>query len=69
MSPTAPHLPRSEGVQYATREGWRAITNSSRKNGVTGPKRGQCSVVDASAGESEVQSSKEPAREPGSLGP
>ena len=61
--------PRSEDVQYAAMEEWRAITNSSRKNGVTGPKREQCSVVDASAGESKVQSSKEPAREPGSLGP
>ena len=30
--------PRSEGVQYATGEEWSAITNSSRKNEVTGPK-------------------------------
>ena len=28
---------RSEGVQYAVEEEWRAITNSSRKNEVTGP--------------------------------
>ena len=28
--------PRSESVHNATREGRRAITNSSRKNGVTG---------------------------------
>ena len=31
-------LPRSEGVQYATGEEWRAITNSSRKKEVAGPK-------------------------------
>ena len=31
-------LPRSEGVQYPTREEWRAITNSSRKNEEAGPK-------------------------------
>ena len=41
---------RSEGAQYATGEGWRAITNSSRKNGATGPKQEQCSVVDVSGG-------------------
>ena len=29
---------RSEGVQYATGEKWKAITNSSRKNDETGPK-------------------------------
>ena len=29
---------RSEGVQCATGEEWKAITNSSRKNEVTGPK-------------------------------
>ena len=28
---------RSEGVQYAAKEEWRAITNSSRKNEVSGP--------------------------------
>ena len=61
--------PRSKGVQYATGEEWRAITNSSRKNGVTGPKWEHCSVVDVSAGESKVQRSKELAWEPGSLGP
>ena len=44
--------PRSEGVQYATGEKWRAITNSSRKNGATGPKQEQCSVVDVSGGAS-----------------
>ena len=31
--------PRSESVQYATGEEWRAITNSSRKNEAAGPKR------------------------------
>ena len=30
--------PRSEDVQYAAREEWRAITNSSRKNEAVGPK-------------------------------
>ena len=30
--------PRLEGVQYDTREGQKAITNSSRKNEVSGPK-------------------------------
>ena len=45
-------FPRSEGVQYATGEKWRAITNSSRKNGATGPKQEQCSVVDVSGGAS-----------------
>ena len=29
---------RLEGVQYATVEEWRAVTNSSRKNKVAGPK-------------------------------
>ena len=32
-----PH--RSEGVQYATGEEQRVITNNSRKNEVTGPKQ------------------------------
>ena len=35
--------PRSEGVQYVTREGWR---NSYRKNEEVGPKQKQCSVMD-----------------------
>ena len=30
--------PRSESVQCATGEEWRAMTNSSRKNEVPGPK-------------------------------
>ena len=35
-TPLPPH--RSEGVQYATGEETRVITNSFRKNEVTGPK-------------------------------
>ena len=35
---------RSEGVQYATVEEQRAITNSSRKNEAAGPKQKQSSV-------------------------
>ena len=46
--------PRSEGVQYATGEEWRAITNSSRKNEVAGPKKKQHLAVDGSSGESKV---------------
>ena len=30
--------PRSVVIQYATGEEWRAVTNSSKKNEVTGPK-------------------------------
>ena len=44
--------PRSEGVQYATGEEWRAVTNSSRKNEVAGPKQKLHSVVDVSGGKS-----------------
>ena len=36
---------RSDGVQYATGEEWRAISNSSRKNEVAGPKQKQPSLV------------------------
>ena len=50
---------RSESVQYATVEKQRAITNSSRKNETSGPKRKQCSVMDVSGGESKVQCCKE----------
>ena len=32
-------LPRLEGVQYTTEEEQRAITSSSRKNEVAGPKQ------------------------------
>ena len=50
---------RLEGVQYATRGEWRAITNSSRKNEAAGPKWKQCLVVDVSGDESKVQCCKE----------
>ena len=46
--------PGLEGVQYATGEEWRAITNSSRKKEAAGPKWKWCSVVDVSGGESKV---------------
>ena len=46
--------PGMEGVQYATKEGWRAITSSSRKSEVTGPKRKECSGVDVSGDERKV---------------
>ena len=45
---------RSEGVQYATGEEQRAITNSSRKNEAVGLKQKRCSVVNMSGGESKV---------------
>ena len=48
-----------EGVQYATGEEQRAITNSSRKDEAAGPKRKWCSVVVVSGGESKVQCCKE----------
>ena len=51
-------LPRLEGVQYATGEEWRAITNSSRKNEVAGPKWKECSIMDVS-GERKVPCGKE----------
>ena len=51
--------PRSESVQYAPGEEQRAITNSSRKNEMTGPKRKWCLFVDLSGGESKVRCSKE----------
>ena len=47
--------PRLEGVQYATGEEGRVITNSSRKNQVAGPKGKGCSAVDASGGKSKGQ--------------
>ena len=50
---------RLEGVQYATGEEWRAITNSSRKNEETGSKQKQCSGVDVSGGKSKIQYCKE----------
>ena len=48
-----------EGVQYATGEEQRAITNSSRKNEVAGQKWKQQSVLDVSGGENEVRYCKE----------
>ena len=46
--------PRLEGLQYATREEQKAITNSSRKNEGAEPKWKQCSVADMSGGESKI---------------
>ena len=43
-----------ESIQYAIREGQRAITNSFRKNEVVGPKQKWHSVVDVSDGESKI---------------
>ena len=37
-APTHRPPPRLESVQYVTREEWRAITNSTSKKEVTGPK-------------------------------
>ena len=51
--------PRSEGVQYATGEQQRAVTNSSRKNKAAGPYGKGQSVVDISGSESKVQCCKE----------
>ena len=47
-------LPRLEGIQYATGEERRAVTNSSRKNEASGPKWKQHSVVDVSGDESKI---------------
>ena len=44
---------RSEGVQYATVEEQRAITDSSRKNEAAGPKQNTYTYVYASGGESQ----------------
>ena len=49
---------RWEGVQYATKEEQRAITNSSKKNEVTGPKQKQWSVIDVSGGGSKIRCNK-----------
>ena len=51
--------PWLEGVQYATREEQRVITNSSRKNETGGPKWKQRWVADLSGGESKVRCCKE----------
>ena len=50
---------RSEGVQGATGEEWKAITSSSRKNEVIGPKWKWCSAVDVAGGETKIQCCKE----------
>ena len=50
---------RSEGVQYATGEEWRRLTNNPRMNEATGPKRRQRSVVDVSGDESKIWCCKE----------
>ena len=46
--------PRSVGIQYATGEEWKAVTNSSKKNEVAGQKKEQHSTLDVSGGESKV---------------
>ena len=46
--------PRSESVQYATGEEWRAIINISSKNEVAGPKQEQHLAVNLSGAESKV---------------
>ena len=51
--------PGSEGVQYATEEEWRAITNSAGKNEAAETKQKRRSVVYVSGGESKVQCCKE----------
>jgi len=45
---------RSEGVQYATGEEWREITNSFRKNEVAGQKQKWHSIVSVSGGKSKA---------------
>ena len=51
--------PRSEGVQYATGEEQRAVTNSFSKNEAAGPKWKQCCDLDVSDDESKIQCCKE----------
>ena len=51
-------LSGSQGVQYATGEEWRAVTNSSRKNDVSDLKWKWCSVVDVSGDRSKIHCSK-----------
>ena len=63
---------RSEGVQYATVEEQRAITNSSRKNEAAGPKQNAYTYIAVYAfrGESKVLGCKDNiAWEPGVSGP
>ena len=58
MTPGDEH-PRSECVQHATKEEWRAIINSSRKNDEMEPKQKQYPVVYVTGDGSEVQCCKE----------
>ena len=51
--------PRSKGIQFATGEKQRAITNSFRRNEAAGTTQKWCSVVDMSGGESQVWCCKE----------
>ena len=55
----SPPPPGSKGMQYATGEEWRAITNSFRKREGAWPKWKWHSVVNVFGGESKVQCSKE----------
>ena len=52
-------LHRSKGVQFITREERRTITNSSRKNGVAGPKWKWYSLIDVSGDERKIWCYKE----------
>ena len=45
---------KPEGVQHATGEKRRTITDSSRKNEAIGPKQNQCSALDVSGDESKI---------------
>ena len=49
----------SEGVQYATGEEQRAITNSSRKKEAAGSKQKRRSGVDVSGGKTKIRCCKE----------
>ena len=46
--------PSSKGIQYATEEEQRVITNSFSKNEAAESKQIQCSAMDVSGGESKV---------------
>ena len=48
-----------QAVQYATGKEWTAITNSSRKNEIAGPKRKWHAAVNVSGVDIKVQSYKE----------
>ena len=51
--------PRSEGVQYATGEEWRRITNSPRMNEVAGPRQIQHLVVNVFGDKRKISCCKE----------